>query len=211
MFLKRNYDTAAWFYDGLSRLVFGRTLVDAQSFLIDAIPARSSVLIAGGGTGWILEEIAKKQPAGLHITYVDASSKMMALAKRHSCGNNTITFITSQVEDAGLAGVFDVVLTPFLFDNFSEDTMQKIFSVLDNLLAENGIWLYSDFRNTDAVAHKAILWSMYRFFGLISGVEATRLPGTEACFAKHGYRAREQKTFMNGFVTSAIYERYNTR
>ena len=207
LFLKRSYDTIAWFYDRLSRLVYGSTLVKAQQFLLQAIPANSQILIVGGGTGWVLDEISKVHPSGLHITYIDASAKMIVLAKKRNVGSNKITFITSLVEDAPLAGRYDVILTPFLFDNFTEASMRRIFSLLDNHLAPNDIWLYSDFRDTSVFWQKAMLKIMYFFFRTACGIEASSLPATEACFEAHQYRIREQKAFLNGFIISTIYER----
>jgi hypothetical protein len=49
-----NYNNSAWFYDRLSRMVYGRALINAQVYLLQYVPAGASVLIAGGGTGWIL-------------------------------------------------------------------------------------------------------------------------------------------------------------
>ena len=187
--------------------MYGRALVKAQLYLLEAIPPNSRILIVGGGTGWILEEITKLHSTGLHITYVDASAKMMARAQQRNAGGNQVTFITSPVEETNLSSVFDIVLTPFLFDNFTEASMGKIFSLLDNHLAKNGIWLYSDFRDTVVPLQKAMLKVMYFFFRVSCGVEAFRLPATEDCFRYHEYNIREQKTFLNGFVVSTVYER----
>src|SRR5665213_2689273 len=76
-----NYDNSAWFYDRLSRLIYGDALVRAQVYLLGFIPENAKVLIAGGGTGWILEKLADVHPAGLQITYAEVSAKMMAQAK----------------------------------------------------------------------------------------------------------------------------------
>ena len=84
--LERNYDSIALIYDRLARLVYGRSLVNAQLYLLDAIPAEAHVLIVGGGTGWVLEEITKRHPSGLSIDYIDAASKMVALAKKGMLG-----------------------------------------------------------------------------------------------------------------------------
>jgi spermidine synthase len=66
-----NFNNSAWFYDGLSRLVYGNALVEAQVYLLQFIRPNSKILIAGGGTGWILEELAKLHPEGLKIAYVE--------------------------------------------------------------------------------------------------------------------------------------------
>ena len=54
-----NYDNSAWFYDGLSRVVYGNALISSQVYLLQFIPSNATILIVGGGTGRLLEEIAK--------------------------------------------------------------------------------------------------------------------------------------------------------
>ncbi len=111
--LKRSYDTIAFFYDRLARMAYGRALVNAQLYLLNSIPAGALILIAGGGTGWVLEEIAKIHPSGLTIDYVDASGKMIALAEKRNTGANKVTFITDPIQDVQFGQKeYDVVLTP---------------------------------------------------------------------------------------------------
>ncbi len=207
MCLKRNYDTIAWFYDRLARLVYGKTLVQAQQFLIKAIPANTNVLIVGGGTGWVLEEILKIHTAGLNITYVDASAEMIARAQKRNAGKNTVGFIAAPIENAGIVGTYDVVLTPFLFDNFTDDSLRKIFSFIDAHVAADCMWLYCDFQNTEVLWQKTLLKVMYIFFRVSCGIEASCLPDAGAYFTRFGYQIKNQKGFMNGFILSAVYER----
>ncbi len=205
--VKRNYDSIAWFYDRLSRLVYGQALVKAQQYLLAAIPANSRVLIVGGGTGWVLEEIAKIHAAGLSITYVDSSPKMIALAReRNACGNK-VTFIAAAIEAIEPPDVYDVVLTPFLFDNFTDAGMRKVFAYLNNSLEPRGIWLFCDFRKTDVFWQRAMLKVMYLFFRMSCGIEAKELPKTEECFAECGYKVKKHETFVKGFVVSTVYEK----
>ncbi len=77
-----NYNKIAKYYDLISRLVYGKAIIKAQVSLLKFIPANSSVLIIGGGTGWVLEELAKIHQEGLTIIYVENSSKMIALAQK---------------------------------------------------------------------------------------------------------------------------------
>src|SRR5580698_1500791 len=114
-----NYNNSAWFYDRLSRMVYGSALIDAQVYLLQFLPAGSNILIAGGGTGWILEEIAKIHPSGLQITYVEVAAGMMGRSKKRNTGSNKVIFINDAIENISIKH-FDVVLTPFLFDNLKE-------------------------------------------------------------------------------------------
>ncbi|MFI5196610.1 MAG: class I SAM-dependent methyltransferase [Chitinophagales bacterium] len=206
--MKRNYDTVALFYDQLARLAYSKTLINAQLYLLNAIPAGAHVLIAGGGTGWVLEELTKIHPSGLTIDYIDASPKMISLAEKRNAGNNRVTFITAPIQDMQYTpNEYDVVLTPFLFDNFTDSTLQKIFPVIDKQLSREGIWLYCDFRDTGIWWQKVLLKIMYLFFRLCCGIEASQLPDVASCFSSYHYKITGQKMFRRGFIVAAIYKR----
>jgi len=178
-----------------------------RSYDTIALPAGASVLIAGGGAGWELEELSKTYPSGLTIAYIDASEKMTQLAAKRKIAGNQVTFITSPVETAVIARTFDIILTPFLLDNFSDESLQKIFPLLDRHLHAHGTWLYCDFVNTNVFWQKALLKSMYLFFRAFCGIEATKLPDAEACFARYHYKVIGQKFFLHKFITATVYKK----
>jgi len=202
-----NYDNSVWFYDRLSRLVYGKALVRAQVYLLKHIPANSNILIAGGGTGWILEETAKVHPSGLTITYAEISSNMMALSKKRNIGGNKVTFINEPVENIDADTGYDLVFTPFLFDNFTEQTLHQVFAHLHSRLKPNGIWLNTDFRPTGKWWHTILLKSMIIFFRLICGIEAKRLPDIEKQFEQHQYKVIDQRSFFGEFILSTAYRK----
>ncbi|HTI59784.1 class I SAM-dependent methyltransferase [Mucilaginibacter sp.] len=201
-----NYNNSAWFYDKLSRLIYGKSLVKAQVYLLDSIPPGCKILIVGGGTGWILEEIAKVHSAGLKITYVEVAVNMMALSKKRNTANNEVNFINDAVENVSLTAGYDVVITPFLFDNFTEENLQKIFDHIHQSLKPGGVWLNTDFRLTGKWWQRILLKSMILFFRTVCRIEATKLPGIEQCFAKQDYMTIKQKTFFGDFILSTVYK-----
>ena len=202
-----NFNNSAWFYDRLSRVVYGKALVNAQRFLLQYIPANANVLIVGGGTGWILEEITKIQPSGLAITYAEIAEKMMALSKRRHAGDNQVVFINEAIENADLNLGFDIVITPFLLDNFTEAELQEIFNSMHSLLNPGGLWLNSSFQLTGKWWQAVLLKSMFLFFRMVCGVEASKLPNIKRQFSWHDYRLLEKQTFFNEFVLSTVYEK----
>jgi ubiquinone/menaquinone biosynthesis C-methylase UbiE len=202
-----NYDNSAWFYDRLSRLIYGNVLVKAQVFLLQYIPSGCTILIAGGGTGWILEEISKLHPSGLKITYVEISSKMMALSRKRNVGGNQVTYINEPVENLDGQNSYDVLITPFLFDNFTEQTLQKVFAHLHNQLKSRGIWLNTDFRLTGKWWQPFLLQSMIPFFRIICRIEAKKLPEIEKCFKQYQYKGAKQKNFFGEFILSTAYQK----
>ena len=200
-----NYNNSAWFYDRLSRLVYGKSIIKSQVYLLNNIQAKSNILIVGGGTGWILEEITKIHPSGLNITYVEIAEKMMALSRKRNVGGNKVNFLNEPIEDIKVNSIYDIVITPFLFDNFTEQTLQNVFSSIHQKLKPGGTWLNTDFRPTGKWWHKLLLRSMFIFFRLICHIEASQLPGIQKCFEKHGYTTIDQKSFFGDFILSTAY------
>jgi ubiquinone/menaquinone biosynthesis C-methylase UbiE len=201
------YDNVAFFYDALARLIFGRQQLTALEFLIRHIPENARVLIVGGGSGWILESIARQHPTGLSITYIDASGKMVALAKKKNTAGNNITFITADIAQTQLnEGSFDVVITPFLFDNFTQPVCDEVFNKLHLSLCKNGTWLFTDFQQTTLRRHQLLLRAMYLFFRITSGIKARQLPDTGGLFAAAGYSPVAQAQLMGGFIVATVYK-----
>ena len=200
-----NYNNSAWFYDGLSRLVFGRALIDAQVYLLQYIPLNSHILIAGGGTGWILEEIGKVHPSDLTITYVEVSAKMMEKSKKRFTGKNRVIYINSAIENVTMDTSYDVIITPFLLDNFTTETLQKVFDHLHTLLKPNGLWLNTDFQLSGIWWQKVFINAMLLFFKSLCRIEASQLPDIEKQFKQNNYKVIAIKTFFNGFVISKVY------
>lgn len=207
--MKPDYNPIAPFYDRLSKLVYGDAIVEAQKFLIASIPVSAKILIAGGGTGWILEEVSKVHFSGLDITYVDSSQRMIALSKKRNAANNVVSFINSDIMGAPLNKVFDVVITPFLFDNFSNRTAKILFDKIERSLSPSGFWLFSDFQviNNSRVWQKLLLKAMYLFFRTICKIEASRLPDINSLFDNCRYTTIASKTFFHNFILSVVYRR----
>ena len=200
-----NFNNSAWFYDRLSRLVFGRALVKAQVWLLQFIPKNSSVLIVGGGTGWILEELAKIHPKGLTITYVEVAAAMMAKSKKRNAGNNSVTYINNTIETLELPIPFDAVITPFLFDNFTEDTLTRAFIGIHKALEPEGLWLNTDFQLTGKWWQGVLLKSMFLFFRVVCSIEASTLPCIENHFRKNDYVTISEKAFYGNFILSKAF------
>jgi ubiquinone/menaquinone biosynthesis C-methylase UbiE len=200
-----NYDNSAWFYDSLAKLFYGNALVNAQVYLLQFIKPNSNILIAGGGTGWIMEEIARIHPSGLKITYVEISAKMMALSMKRSIGDNEVIYLNQPIEETDLTPKFDVIITPFLFDNFKEDTLQTVFYHLHQLLKTDGLWLNTDFQLIGKWWQNILLKTMFLFFKLVCGIETSVLPDIERQFKKHGYEVVAQKNFYGDFISSKVY------
>lgn len=202
-----DYSNAAWFYDNLSHVVFGKALIKAQTHFLSAIPAGASVLIAGGGTGKVLESIAAVHPQGLKITYAEIASKMIARARLRDAGQNQVTFINDAVEHVTGREAFDVVITPFLLDSLNPGVFPQVFGHMHQLLKAGGIWLNTDFQLTGPWWQKPLLKSMYFFFRLMGCTDTVSLPQIAGTFREFGYRTAEEHAFFGDFILASVYQK----
>lgn len=205
--MKGNYDNVAPFYDLLTRFFFGKAVINANNFLTQQIPANSNILIVGGGAGIILEQIVAIHSTGLQITYIELSSKMLAIAKKRNTGKNKIIFINSAIQIADLSQTFDVVITPFLFDNFLQATADEVFHKLNACLKPGGLWLFADFTVQDKRQYwqKPMLKLMYWFFRLTCNIESRTLPDISLLFANENYSIASNKRFYKDFITATVF------
>ena len=181
-------------------------MINAQVYLLQFVPADSVVLIIGGGTGWILEELTKVHPSGLQVIYVEVAADMMALSRRRNTGLNSIVFINDAIEDIDIAEKVDVVITPFLFDNFTEATLQKVFNHIHQLLKPGATWLNADFQLTGKWWQSVLLKSMFLFFRTLLSIEASSLPDVEKQFELTGYKLIDERAFYGDFIISSVYK-----
>ena len=210
MTMQNNYDRIAPIYDALSRMVYGNSIRAIQIDLLSYIPARARILVVGGGTGWILEEISKIHPSGLKITYVEISKNMIQLAQKRDKGSNIVDFVNLPIEDFHPDFKFDFIFTAFLFDNFAPKKIQEVFSQLDILLKPEGIWLFADFnigKRPSDFWQKFLLKMMLLFFRVLSQIEARYLEQTAPLFVSSGYT--ELRTFhrYGRFIQSIVYQK----
>lgn len=208
--MQNNYDRVAWIYDPLSKMVFGNSLKHIQTDLLDAIGPGANILIVGGGTGWILEEISKRNPIGLNITYIEISQNMLELAKKRDIGQNLVTFLHSPIEHFRSPQDFDIIFTAFLFDNFSPNRSREVFDQLDSLLKPNGQWLFADFNLS---ARKSDFWqrwlfkTMLSFFQILSDIEAKNFESMEPLFSAKGYVETQNFLRYGRFLKSVVYKK----
>ena len=200
-----NYNNIANVYDQISFWVFGNILMKSQTCLCKHIAPKSKILIVGGGTGKLLEEITKIHKSGLNITYVDSSVKMINKAKRRNIGENNIEYITIPIESYLPRFSFDIIITPFFLDNFNETAFIEIWNILHNNLKKGGLWLNADFNQPMKMYHKFLLKTMFLFFRFTCGVETKKLPDIKQHFNKYSYQLIEENKFNDNFISSVVY------
>ncbi len=207
--MKNDYNNIAVYYDRLSRVVFQRSIIKAQQYLVEFIMDNYTVLLVGGGTGWILEEISKLQKQNIAVVYVEKSARMIGLSKKRKFKNINVEFVNEGIETYKTDAYFDAIITPFLFDNFLEKKITFVFEKLDALLKQRGFWLYADFVNDteDKKAWKKyLLKTMYVFFSLAANIETQKLIDVKPYFSKK-YEMISQQFYYRHFIQAIAYRK----
>lgn len=200
-------------YDRLAKAVFGKAQVRAQGHYLNQIPAVSSVLVIGGGSGEILVQLMQScVPA--KVLYLEASSVMLQKAKHRMNFLPhlfPVEFRLGTENDLLPHEKFDVVLTPFVLDLFDNSSLTLLMQKLDAALAADGLWLNTDFHLSSGrlqqAWQKSLLWAMYQFFGAMSQVQARQLPDFDSFFRQAGYSTLDSAFFCKGFIKTQLLQK----
>lgn len=190
-----NYGRFAGSYQFLSRLVFGRALIQAQHTALAGLTSPCNLMIAGGGDGEILKHLPPFE--GL-LDYVEISEKMVNKAK-----SKTTLPVNWAVEDIFCFKThrkYDVIFLPFLLDNFTNRQCAMLMPRLQNMLKENGQLIVVDFTESPSLIQKGILLFMYAFFKWFGALEVNALPAMEESILSAGFSKPLTVKNFHGFI-----------
>lgn len=199
-----NFNRLAPVYDFLASLVFGRQIIKSKTHYFTLLTNDQKILIPGGGTGQILEELDKLN-MNLSIDYVEKSSKMLEKAKkRKPFSKIKVRFIEGDIFDIE-SGNYNVIMTNFFLDVFNEKNLSLVVDKLSESLLPNGQWLMADFVLTNVALHRAFVNIMYRFFRLTTNLEGTRLLDFDKELNRAGFSKMKSQKFYHQMIESCVY------
>lgn len=214
-----SFDTIAPVYDHLAQLVFGNSLKQAQTFFLDAIPAKANILIIGGGTGWILQKLLQNRHLN-RIDYVEASIQMLYLSRRkynemmrqQTLPSPTeVNFIHGTENDLPQDITYDAIITFFVLDTQSDSTLFDMMNILYLRLAKLGIWLFADFKISknkwEQWWHRLLVHIMFVFFRLTCHLQNKHLPDYDRNFTKLELIKIREKSFYGNLIISEVYRK----
>ncbi len=203
-----NFDWIEPAYDSLASIVFDRSLERAQTVFLDRIPAGASVLIVGGGTGRLLEPLLADRQL-TRIVYLEASVRMLARASRRVLNRQlpgTVEFRLGDETALTPGERFDVLITPFVLDLFTAQTLQlRLLPRLRMALKPGGQWLVTEFVPATGWGQKNLIQTMIWFFRLTSNIETRQLADWQSLMADIGLRLRERRPQVGGLVSAEVW------
>jgi len=205
--MKVSFNRVAPFYDTLVYIVYGNTIRHAQCFFLPEIIEKSSVLILGGGTGWILKEISKST-LKIEIDYVEHSEVMLRKAKEYkSLPFSRLNFVLGTEGDLGNRK-YDFIITPFVLDVFAQEPMEQMVCRVNELLGTEGRWLCVDFNSMDrSFKAKMLSICMLLFFRVVSGLKTNKVLDYFGTIQKTGLIEVKSRLFFGSFIKASLYKK----
>jgi len=194
-----SYSRIAPFYDLLTRAVFGNAIAHSKKYFLHDIKTSDKVLIIGGGTGDILNNIRPE----IDVTFLDSSIRMIERAQSRAKKN--VKFRHGRLEEFNPDENYDVVVIHFFLDLFTDEALIKIVYLIHSCLTPSGKVLVAEFVE-EKNWHSLMLHAMYSFFRITTGLQTTQLPNWEKSLEK-GFVLNAQKQFYQKFIKSSVYVR----
>jgi spermidine synthase len=200
---------APW-YRWIEYTAFGKALEERRFAFLPYLAAARNILILGEGDGRTLDRVLAVAPAA-RIDVIEKSAEMIELA-RHRAGNQAHR-VRFRCEDALTAewpdAPYDAIVTLFFLDCFEERDARCLIRRLAANLRPEGVWLVSEFAIPEKGWRRwhARIWveTMYRFFGIATGLRTQTLPPIEQLLTEAGMRRTERQQTRAGLMISEVW------
>jgi trans-aconitate methyltransferase len=164
---------------------------------LEKLKSSNSVLVLGGGTGWWLNQLLAISPQ-IRITYIDASVKMLDIAKAN-VNSDSIQFIHGTQKDIPTDEKYDAVMLFYFLDLFRTEELPVVTGLIDEHLNSRAQWLVADFVD-EKKWHSLFLTVMYRFFNFATGLATRSLPDWRQALRQKNLRVVDQASFYGKFI-----------
>ncbi len=203
-----NFDPIAPWYDWLASAVFGQSLKRAQSQFLHRIPAGASILIVGGGTGWLLEPLLTGNRPG-RVVYLERSARMLARASNRMLRRSlpgAVTFRLGTETTLLPTDRFDVIITAFVLDVHSALTLKTaLLPRLRLVLKPGGQWFITDFVSGGNWGQRGLIWAMIWFFRLTARIEIRRLANWQPLMVETALHLSARQSHLRGLVSTEVW------
>lgn len=210
-----SFDRLAPHYRWMEYVLAGEKLQRCRLAWLDKVLDCRDVLVVGEGPGRFLEVCAHQLPQA-RIVCVDASRAMLARARaaweKASREPERAEFIHASLPEwRSPVAAFDLVVTQFFLDCFSEPLLSQIIANLAAAAKPAARWLLADFQIPDSgfgrLRSRVVLALAYQFFRAATRLPARSLSAPDAALCARGFRRQARGTFDWGLLRSELWMR----
>ena len=208
-----NFNLVARPYRRLEYLTLGRSLEDCRTYFLPQLGDCRRALVLGDGDGRFLAQLLAHNPH-LEADAVDTSVTMLELL-RHRCkaaildADIRLRTYHSNALNFPLAGRYDLVVTHFFLDCFTQADLDTLVMRVASTLAPGALWLVSDFRIPAGVMRfpaQMFIRSLYLAFRVLTGLRTTHLPDHVTALTRSGLVRLAHRQSLAGLLTSELWK-----
>lgn len=201
---------ARW-YRWIEYAAFGRALERRRFAFLPRLACARRILVLGEGDGRSLARLLTLAPSA-HFDVMEVSPEMIALARQRTDNSVRVHFSCEDARNAKWPPAqYDGIVTHFFLDCFIEEDARGVIRQLADALKPDGIWLLSEFAVPDEGWRRlhAQIWigTMYRFFGIATGLRASALPPIEKLMSEADMTRNEQEKARAGLMVSEVWRK----
>jgi SAM-dependent methyltransferase len=208
-----NFNLIARPYRWLEYLTLGRALERCRIHYLPQLRDRRHALVLGDGDGRFLAELLVHNP-DLRADAVDTSATMLRLLRQRSEAaiGDAKTRLSIHYANAltfPLTGPYDLVVTHFFLDCFSQTELDRLVSRVASSLAPGGLWLISDFRVPGGLMNlpaRVLVRGLYFAFRVLTGLRTSRLPDHATPLSNAGLVCVAHQHSLAGVLTTQLWK-----
>jgi Methyltransferase domain len=203
-----NFDRIARLYRWLEYLSFGPALLACRTHFLSHSQHCRKALVFGDGDGRFLARLRARNPA-LHADAIDNSPAMLRLlAHRVAAHPSTAPLILHCIDARTFTpsgSGYDLIVTHFFLDCFSEPEVAALATRLTPHLAPGALWLLSEFA-APSLLSSLLVRSLYFAFRLLTHLRTTQLPQHSAILVASGFTLRRRHLRLGGLLVSELWQ-----
>lgn len=209
------FDLLAPVYPAMEVFLAGKKLHRCRTAFLGEIRTPQKILLLGEGHGRGLVECIRRFPSS-EIVCLEACPGMIRQARRAlesaGLGSASTSFVCCDVRDWDPPSArFDLIVSSFFLDCFCAEELERLIPRIARSGTPDAQWLVADFQLAASgwrrCRSRAILWLMYRFFRLATGLSATRICSPDAALVRAGFRLLHRREYEWGLLKSEWWGR----
>ena len=185
-------------YDGLANLVFGAKWNAIQLNASADLNGHDHVLILGGGTGQILDQLVDCE-----LTFVELSASMIQKAKMRP-NTEKVDWVNQDFLTWHTTKKFDAVYCPFFLDVFPEVELNRVLDKIGTCMKPGGKFYVLDFQRGNRFQQMLTIL-MILFFKMVSGLKSDGLLDIDQHIRKCNFKLQKEKVFYGHWIFYRSY------
>jgi ubiquinone/menaquinone biosynthesis C-methylase UbiE len=213
----KGFDRITVVYDAVVCVSSFNRINKSQLAFLSHLSTQKTALVLGGGTGYFLQKVLEQNEV-IHITYVDASAKMIEYAKKRIEKNRAedlirVAFICKSVDDFEWR-TYDLIICNYFLDLFDNAFVKMLAEKFKKHLNAEGLLYVTDFLIPEANVFlkwctKMGLKVLYAFFRWIANLSTNQLPEIERLLKDQGFFVSDSKYYLSRILMCRLYKTDN--